>query len=228
MALIMEIMQTIAQPISELAVWLEDNFQVEINDTMEKWHELTGMNITVKDGEVDHDRPSSIDVVSSSKSSKTKIPKTKDVCKHVFLSGKRAGEQCSTKPKDGAEFCSAHKSKNKSSVTSEAKKEKKEKKDKKKVEKVQQIDSDFETDEETPLSEEKKVESSTKKKEKKPSKKESVKKVESDDIESEPETRVKPLLSKKSKSKKVEKKIEKTDYNTDDEQLDENLDLEDE
>jgi hypothetical protein len=143
MALIMEIMKTIAQPIGELAVWLEETYQVNVSETVAKWHELTGMNITVKEGEVAHDKVQSLDVDSTKnpKSSK-KIPKTKDVCQHVFQSGQRVGEQCVTKPKGGATYCSAHKPKD--SVKSAVKGVKVPKK--KEVKKA--IDSEFESDEE--------------------------------------------------------------------------------
>jgi hypothetical protein len=145
MALIMEIMKTIAQPIGELAVWLEETYQVDVSETVAKWHELTGMNITVKEGEVTCDEVQSLNVDSTkSPKSNKKIPKTKDVCQHVFQSGQRVGEQCVTKPKGGATYCSAHKPKD--SVKSAVKGTKVPKK--KEVKKA--IDSEFESDEEAP------------------------------------------------------------------------------
>lgn len=145
MALIMEIMKTIAQPIGELAVWLEETYQVDVSETVAKWHELTGMNITVKEGEVAHNEVQSLNVDSTkSPKSNKKIPKTKDVCQHVFQSGQRVGEQCVTKPKGGAIYCSAHKPKD--SVKSAVKGTKVPKK--KEVKKA--IDSEFESDEEAP------------------------------------------------------------------------------
>ena len=111
MALITEIMQTIAQPISELAIWLDETYQIDVDLTIVKWFELTGMKITVKNGEISHEEIESIKVDSTVKSKK-KIPKTKDICQHIFLSGQKTGEQCTTTPKKGATYCSAHRPKN--------------------------------------------------------------------------------------------------------------------
>jgi hypothetical protein len=143
MALIMEIMKTIARPISELAVWLEDNYQIEKSETVAKWRELTGMNITITEDEVSHDEVQSLDVDSTKRNKTKKIPRTKDVCQHIFMSGQKVGEQCTTKPKNGASHCSAHKPKDsvKSSKGTKAPK-------KKEVKKVETIDSEFGSDSE--------------------------------------------------------------------------------
>ena len=117
MALVLEIMKTIATPIGELALWLEETYQINIDEVIGKWKELTGMNITVKENVFSHDEVDSEESVTMVRKVK-KIPKikTKDTCQHTFLSGQKAGEQCTTKPKNGAAFCSAHKPKD--SVTS--------------------------------------------------------------------------------------------------------------
>ncbi|ADO00446.1 hypothetical protein WIV_gp102 [Wiseana iridescent virus] len=248
MALIMEIMKTIAQPISELAVWLEAEYQVDVGETIKKWHELTGMNITVKEGEVSHEQVQSLNVDSTSeKKSNKKIPKTKDVCQHIFLSGQKVGEQCTTKPKGGAAYCSAHRPKD--SVKSSTSKKGKKKEVKKVVEK---INSEFESDSEVeaPKKEVKPKKEKVVKKPKKTSgdtdmeedsdgelvpkefllkkKQQKATEIDSDDEAlSEPETPVKPLLKKLKnvKAKAVKKPLK--GYNTDDEILDDDLDLSD-
>jgi hypothetical protein len=253
MALIMEIMKTIAQPIGELAVWLEETYQVDVSETVAKWHELTGMNITVKEGEVTCDEVQSLNVDSTkSPKSNKKIPKTKDVCQHVFQSGQRVGEQCVTKPKGGATYCSAHKPKD--SVKSAVKGTKVPKK--KEVKKA--IDSEFESDEEAPkvqavkvvkkpkktsgdtdmsedsdgelIPREEKVEKLAAKKAAEEKAAVATKKVKkafhhSDDELTEPETPVKPLLKKKSQKGATKPKAKQ--YDTDDETLDKSLNLSD-
>lgn len=158
----MEIMKTIAQPIGELAVWLEETYQVEASETIAKWHELTGMKITIKEsGEVSHDEVQSLNVDSTKNVKSKKIPKTKDVCQHIFLSGQKVGEQCTTKPKGGASYCSAHRPKDSVKSTKEAKTPKR-----KEVKKVEKIDSEFGSDseqEEKPVKVSKEPKKSTKK-----------------------------------------------------------------
>ncbi|CCV02180.1 hypothetical protein IIV25_162R [Invertebrate iridovirus 25] len=252
MALIMEIMKTIAQPIGELAVWLEETYQVDVDETIKKWYELTGMKITVKEGEVSHEQVQSLNVDSTSeKKSNKKIPKTKDVCQHIFLSGQKVGEQCTTKPKGGATYCSAHRPKD--SVKSSTSKKGKKKEVKKVVEK---INSEFESDSEVEAPVAPKKEVKPKKVVKKPKKTSGDTDMEEDsdgelvpkefllkkkkqqqlaaaeidsDAEalSEPETPVKPLLKKLKnvKAKAVKKPLK--GYNTDDEIIDDDLDLSD-
>jgi hypothetical protein len=220
MALIMDIMKTIASPIGELARWLEETYQVDVNETTTKWRELTGMNITVTEDEVSHDELQSVTVDSSTTKKSKKIPKTKDVCQHIFLSGQKIGDQCSTKPKGGASYCSAHRPKD--SVKKVVKKEVK----KKEVKPVDKINSVYDTETEE---DEKPVKKSSKKEEKvvvpkKPKKTSGDTDLEESDIEalSEPET-IKPLLKKKKNVKKPSKKA----YDTDEENLDKDLDLSD-
>lgn len=197
MSLIMDIMETIATPVSQLAAWLEETYNIEVDETISKWQELTGMNIAVKNGEVSHDKVKSLNV-NSTKITK-KIPKTKDVCQHIFLSGKKAGEQCSTKPKNGATFCSAHKPKDSVKSVKSTKAPKTILNDK--------INSDFESDSEDehpPQKNKKKVLNKPK----------TSSKASSSDA-SEPETPVKPLLKKnKSPCKPAQQ------YDTDDEIID--------
>jgi len=188
MALIMEIMKTIAHPIGQLALWLEETYQVDTIETIEKWHELTGMNITVNTKEVSCETVKSINVPSTSSSSGKvkKIPKIKDkeTCQHVFLTGAKAGDRCSTKPKGGAIFCSAHRPKDsvKSSKT-------------KKSEKVE-IDPNFASDSDDQKPDEEKVEV----KPKKSSKKKPVDNLDSDDQKPDEEkVEVKPKKSSKNK-----------------------------
>lgn len=214
MALITEIMQTIAQPISELAMWLDETYQIDIDLTISKWFELTGMNITVKNGEISHEEIQSI-TVGSTKSPRLnkKIPKTKDVCQHIFLSGQKTGEQCTTKPKNGATYCSAHRPKTSVKSTKTSKK--------KEVKQTEKIASEFASD-----SEEDKLK--TVKEPKKSKKEKTVKKVkktsgdtslEESDIEalSELETPIKPLLKKSKKTSKNGLIKPSKEYDTDDE-----------
>lgn len=252
MALIMEIMKTIAHPIGELAVWLEETYQVEISETVAKWRELTGMNITIKEGEgeVSDQQVQSLDVDSTKNLKTKKIPKTKDVCQHIFLSGQKVGEQCTTKPKGGASHCSAHKPKASAKSPKEPKK--------KEVKKIEKIDSEFESDHEQPKvtkepKKEKVVEKAPPKKQKKTSgdtdmsedsdgelipreykqeklatQKAALKQLTLDDSDeegSEPQKPVKPLLRKKKLNGPI--KPSKQQYNTDEEILDKDLDLSD-
>lgn len=227
MALIMEIMKTIANPIGELAVWLEETYQVEVSETIEKWYELTGMKISVNiEGEVTHEKVESLDVnLTDNPKTNKKIPKikSKDVCMHIFSNGQKAGEQCTTKPKGGAQYCSAHRPKD--SVKSAKKAPKK------KDVKVDHIDSEFESSNEEVPKEPKKI------KEKKVTKKQKKSEDNSDDEVpqvaqkedsdneglSEPETPVKPLLKKK--VKKAQTKPSKKYYDTEEEILDKDLNL---
>lgn len=251
----MEIMKTIANPIGELAIWLEETYQVNACETIEKWHELTGMKITVEEGEVSHDEVQSLDVnLANNPKSNKKIPKikNKDVCWHVFSSGQRAGEQCTTKPKGGAQYCSAHRPKDSAKSTKKTPK-------KKEVKKIDKIESDFDSDSEDdrPIvkKEPKKIkEKVVPKKQKKVSgdtdmsedsdgelvprellaEKRERAKIEaaqakktiedSDEALSEPETPTKPLLKKKVK-KAPAKPLKQKHYDTDEEVLDKDLDL---
>ena len=225
MALIMDIMKTIATPIGELARWLEETYQVDVNETTAKWRELTGMNITVIDDEVSQDEVQSVTVDSTKKSKK--IPKTKDVCQHIFLSGQKIGDQCTTKPKGGALYCSAHRPKD---SVKEVKKKEVKKKEVKPVDKINSV-YDTETEEdEKPVKKAPKKEKKEEKVPKKPKKTSGDTSLEESDIEalSEPETPVKPLLNK---NKKIVKngpvKPPKKTYDTDEETLDKDLDLSD-
>lgn len=227
MTLIMEIMKTIAQPIGELAIWIEETYQVDVNEIIDKWSQLTGMNITIQEGEISYDKVQSLTVTStSSTKSNKKIPKTKDVCQHIFLSGQKVGEQCTTKPKGGAVYCSAHRPKDSVKSNKGSKVSKKE---------VKKIDSEFGSDSDD-LIEKLKKEKVVKKLKKKGKgitdtddsggelvPKKYLKNEDSSDALSEPEIPVKPLLKKMAKlSTKVTK-----EYNTDDEPLDKDLDLSD-
>ena len=235
MALIMEIMKTIATPIGELALWLEETYQVNIDETIGKWGELTGMKITVTEDVI------SCDEVKINK----KIPKTKtkDTCQHTFLSGQKAGEQCTTKPKNGAVFCSAHKSKDKDSIKSTSSTTTKKIPKKKEI---KQIDPEFESDSDivAPPPKEKKVPKKSKenldaeakvpKKSKKasggdragPEARDGEENSDAEAIMSEPEEIAKPLLKKKSAL--PAKKKSKKSYTTDEEHIDKELNLSDE
>ncbi|ABF82062.1 hypothetical protein MIV032R [Invertebrate iridescent virus 3] len=139
MKLMLEIVKNISEPVGKLAIWFNETYQVDVSETINKWNELTGMNITVQENAVSADDTTAEETEYSvvvnenptrtaartrkesktaAKPRKMQIPKTKDVCQHIFKSGSRAGEQCTTKPKNNALFCSAHRVRN--SVTSNA------------------------------------------------------------------------------------------------------------
>ena len=227
MTLILNIMTTIATPIGELALWLEETYQVSINETIGKWEELTGMKITVSEGGISHEEAESTTVETARNLKNKKIPKTKDTCQHTFLSGQKVGEQCTTKPKNGAVFCSAHKPKDSIKSTSSAKKSSK----KKEIKQIDKIDAEFESD-----SDKEEVVKAPKGKKKKavvPKKVSGDTDLENSDAEapimSEPEEIAKPLLLKKKPSKPVPaKKSTKKNYNTDEEHIDKDLNLSDE
>lgn len=182
----MDIVKIIAQPIAELAVWLEETYQVDVTETIAKWHELSGMKITVKDNEIIPEPVQSLDVDSTSRNgSSKKIPKTREVCQHIYHSGQKVGEQCTTKPKGGAIYCSAHKPKE--SATKSVVKDKKKVPKKKEVEK---INPEFQSDDE-------KVEDEPNKEENN--------KIEIDNEKGEDE----PKKEKKIKQKEVKDKIKK-------------------
>jgi hypothetical protein len=118
MTLVNQIAYSMAVPIGLLAAWLQDTHGVDPSVLLEKWEDLTGMEVTIdeesRSGEcLSISSPEKV-VVSLSKSppSGDEAPKTyHDAfghCKHVFLVGSRKGERCCTKPKSG-DWCSAHK-----------------------------------------------------------------------------------------------------------------------
>jgi hypothetical protein len=241
MTLVMEISKIIAQSASELFVWLEETYNINIDETAAKWSELTGMNITIRDGSEPELKNAKV-----VKNKVKKIPKIKDtkdldvhLCQHMFQIGAKAGEQCSKKPKYGS-FCTAHTKKVKTSVKS-GKEEPKKKKEKKVVE-HDEIDSNFESADDKkkkskPKASKKKSPSKESKSEKSDSEEEvplKLKKLKtgvdpvtgkkttissSEETDDEPTVKPTPLLNKKNKSKKP------SVFDTDDEKIDANLDL---
>lgn len=138
MTLVMEISKLIAQSASELFVWLEENYNVDISESTAKWSELTGMNVTIRDGS-DFEE---VKVKTKKSKESKKIPKIKEsdlqkeLCQHILQSGTKTGEQCPKKPRSGL-YCSAHKKLN--TKTEEAPK-------KKQKEVNKEIDVNFESD----------------------------------------------------------------------------------
>ena len=252
MSLIQEIMTLFANNIVELGDWLEKDHNVDPQEFRDTWFQISGMKIVGRKAEVSEDEVQSVEVGSTkSVKSNKKIPKTKDqdMCQHTFKSGGKAGEQCTTKPKGGAQYCATHRPKGSVASTKGEKKATK-KKEVKTVKSVEKIDSDFESDTEEDTAALKEKEA--KKKEAINKKAELAKKIaletgkhkivthadgtqkkvvvdtseEDSDMEalSEPETPVKPLLKKKT-SKVVAKPTKQ--YDTDDEKLDIDLNLSD-
>lgn len=197
-----EIMVIIARPLGRLVCWLEKNYNVDRSEIYTKWKDLSGIDIVTEEEEDEDDRQSISNSTTPVKLNK-KIPKTKKVCQHIFLSGQKAGEQCSTKPKGGASFCSAHRPKN--SVVKDTKKPKK------------KINCKGESEPESHF----KVLS------KKADTSPQIAYSSFEDL-SEPEN-IKPLLKKRALNSEVPKSINiSKEYNTDDEPLDEDLNLSDE
>ncbi|CCV01874.1 hypothetical protein IIV22A_030L [Invertebrate iridescent virus 22] len=120
MALINDFLKSLAMPVSDLAKWLEEEHQVAVAETIEKWNQLTGMLITI-----DEDSVNCASVEDQTININKKVtPKTNGVvgkldpklCQHIFIAGGRKGQQCTTKPKGGkSDRCSAHKLKVKKS-----------------------------------------------------------------------------------------------------------------
>lgn len=140
MTLVMEISKLIAQSASELFVWLEENYNVDIGESTAKWSELTGMNITIRDGS-DFEDVKEVKVKTKKSKESKKIPKIKEsdlqkeLCQHILQSGAKTGEQCPKKPRNGL-YCSAHKKLN----------AKNEEEPKKQKEVNKEIDANFESD----------------------------------------------------------------------------------
>lgn len=105
----MDMTRIIAEPVKMLSEWIVESRPANIEDIFQKWHDLTGMDIRI-----DNDRPASSITLSSTLK---KVPKVKETCRHIFESGQKAGQQCLTKPKNGADLCSSHKPKDDSKTT---------------------------------------------------------------------------------------------------------------
>lgn len=266
MALIMEVMQTIANPVGKLALWLEETYQVDMTETIAKWHELTGMNITVSATDVITDVVQSLDIPHSTtttpKKAKRSAVRDKETCMYIYQRTDKAGERCATVPKGESLYCSAHRPKNSAKATKVSKvaKTTKVKKQAEGVPKTD-IDPDFASDNEvaeaavvTALVEEQVIKTTEVKPKRKklipvptsneedsdedeevvPKPKKSPKKakkvikkktVSDNNDDSEPDVPNKPLLKKKGASKAVIPPSKQ--YDTDKEQIDQDLDLED-
>jgi outer membrane biosynthesis protein TonB len=116
MAFVNTFMKNLSLSIGDLAKWLEEQHQVPTAEIINKWNDLTGMNIVLDENDVDVEDVGHVAVsVNRSKSNKKNL-----TCKHVFINGKRRGQQCVIKPKGGAEFCSSHKIKAKDASSFES------------------------------------------------------------------------------------------------------------
>jgi hypothetical protein len=130
MALVAELMNTINLSIKELALWLEETYEISSEDIINKWQDV------VKQSPEKESIPTP--VVKSKGKKKTSIPKMKEteLCQHIFLKGDQTGERCTVKPKNGGTYCSSHKPKNVKSPKQKPEQEK------------NAITSDFESDKE--------------------------------------------------------------------------------
>ena len=147
MAFVNDFLKSLAMPIGDLAKWLEEEHQVPVKTTIEKWNSLTGMNITTT-GDVDDVVDQTINIEKKKKSSNGLDPKA---CQHVFIAGKRKGQQCTTKPKGDNDRCSSHKNKVKKGESSNSDQETPKKRQVKKVVKSKEtVQTDSESEDDTP------------------------------------------------------------------------------
>jgi hypothetical protein len=219
MALIMDFAKTIAQPIGELAVWLEETYNVDRTQVSQKWSELTGMKLVIQDEE--EDAVGTVSAAGRRSASVSSTASSKAACKHVFMVGEKKGQQCTTKPKNGAEYCSAHKPKkpkdSESNVADEVEKPKK------KSKKDETTEDEAEKPKKKSSTKSKEEDSKTAKKPKKAAKKEEeLVPLSEEESEEEIPKSVEPLLKKKPFSKKAKKTV----YDTDEEIIDAELNLE--
>ena len=108
MAFVNDFLKSLAMSIGDLAKWLEEEHRVPVSDTIEKWNELTGMQVVVNNNTTTCEEVEEQTVNIGKKhvpKNNALIPTT---CQHVFIAGNRKGQQCTTKPK-GGNRCSAHK-----------------------------------------------------------------------------------------------------------------------
>jgi hypothetical protein len=108
MAFVNDFLKSLAMPIGDLAKWLEEEHQVSVSDTIEKWNELTGMQVVVSDNSTTCEEVEE-QTVNINKKNVVKNNALISTCQHVFIAGHRKGQQCTTKPKGGNDRCSAHK-----------------------------------------------------------------------------------------------------------------------
>lgn len=107
MAFVNDFLKSLAIPIGDLAKWLEEEHQVPVSDTIEKWNEITGMQVVVNNNGTTCEEVEEQTVNVGKKIQVNNLIPT--ACQHVFIAGNRKGQQCTTKPKGGNDRCSAHK-----------------------------------------------------------------------------------------------------------------------
>jgi len=114
MAFVNNFLKTLAIPLGDLAKWLEEEHNVPVLSTIEKWNEISGMNVTINDtGATCADVENQIITIGSKTVVKSAVstPLDSTLCQHVFIAGNRKGQQCNIRPKKGNDRCSAHKKK---------------------------------------------------------------------------------------------------------------------
>lgn len=228
MALINNFLKSLAMPVGDLAKWLEEEHQISVIETISKWNELTGMQISIdEDGSVDCEEVEDQTInINNKKVGKPTLATGKldpKLCQHVFVAGGRKGQQCTTKPKGGkSDRCSAHKIKaKKSDSDSDANTPKKQvkkvvKKQVKKAPKKQVKTDDSENEAKNSSDEEEsEVETAVKPKQQKKIPKSDSENEESDkdhsDSDSESEEEDKPAPKKPAPKKKIQKKVPPSD-----------------
>jgi hypothetical protein len=116
MSLLNDFLKSLTMPIDDLAKWLYEEHQVPVNDTIAKWNSLTGMKITIEEDVVNCEEVADQTIAIKNKNQNVNnIQLDPKLCQHIFITGKRRNQQCTTKPKGGNDRCNAHKAKAKTS-----------------------------------------------------------------------------------------------------------------
>lgn len=223
MALINNFLKSLAMPVGDLAKWLEEEHQIPVAETISKWNELTGMQISIdEDGSADCEEveDQTININNNKKVGKPTLGGGKldpKLCQHVFVAGGRKGQQCTTKPKGGkSDRCSAHKIKaKKSDSDSDVSKPKKVVKKVVKKAPKKQVKTDSENESKNSSDEESEVETAVKPKQQKKIPKSDSENEDSDKnhsgSDSESEEEDKPAPKKPAPKKKIQKKVPPSD-----------------
>ena len=97
-------MKNIDNHVHELAKWIEQTYEINANEIIAKWEQLSGSGagIAKKPGKAQHVN-GDLDPT---------------LCQHTFRVGNNAGMQCGVKPKDGP-LCSSHKPKSRAASSNE-------------------------------------------------------------------------------------------------------------
>ena len=95
-SLLKNIITLINESVHELAQWIEQTYEIDANEIISKWEEIS--------------RNSGAGTAKTGKAQHVSGDLDPTLCQHTFLVGNNAGMQCGVKPKDGP-LCSSHKPK---------------------------------------------------------------------------------------------------------------------